>query len=801
MRESSSGSCTHLKTTRLLIHDAIHGHERQAAQYHLELCEVCRRDFRAASENRLPHVPNYTFLELIGRGGFGQVYKAIHHTTTRTDAVKVLSRVSQKRIDSFANEVQLVAHLRHPNIVTLYEAYLDSHPPYYSMELIEGHHLGAYLERHQLTLSQRLRIIATVAEAIDYAHQQGVIHRDIKPQNVLMNLAGEPRVVDFGVAKWAESEAMDDTQSNQSEGVVGTRGYIAPEVYRGESVDLRSDIYSLGALLHAIILSECPQRDHSHEGVQKRLSQAEIERPADLAAIMTTCLADQPDDRYDSAGELSRDLNRYIQGQAVLARHDSSWGYQASRVASLIVAQSPGLVIGLIVILATAFLAAIYEGGQLRQSVAGMNGPEAAMIGFTPSTLVALKTGNLGPDLEQVSAHHRKSWRRLYGRVMERLAEVNPRVVVWDYYFPDCHEEHDPSLIDGILALDAPVVFAIRDVAPDGTPEMCPALEMAVTSYGSAMMTWRKPNEWGEMDVAVGMQRGFNDWVPSLAVAAFAAARHPEASPSLHEQENALQIRYLRQNVADGSYPWLNDYDMLPLSGMVAVEPQHIEAAAGTQTEGALQTADRYRVTRIDAARSRIDPNAIIPMEKVLSASSEQLRKWFDQRAVIVGQVLPGFDQYRFGNGTKVYGVEVHAAATQALLRRASVVKVNSAEIRFSLATGSFLAALLAIFVPLTNRWRIRFWSTLAVCSVGLGFGGAVLATQQALPATWMLAAFLVPTLLVVLVPVLLVRAVQQRRLHGSFTAPQPTEGGLSETLVLHTHQQTSSSASTGQSQ
>lgn len=799
MREPRMASCTHAETTRSLIIGELSGPEKQAAQQHLERCEACRTRFHDATADRLPHVPSYTFLEHIGRGGFGHVYKAVHHTTTRADAVKVLSRISSRRVGYFANEVHLVARLRHPNIVTLYEAHLDANPPFYSMELIEGHHLGAYLERHELTVEQRVEIVATVANALDYAHQQGVIHRDVKPQNVLMDHDGQPRVVDFGVAKWAESEATDAEVSNETEGVVGTRGFIAPEIYAHGKTDARTDIYSLGALLHVVLLGDFPPLDRSADALLPRLRAAEVERPADLAAILATCLAEDPNDRYASAGELAKDLKRYGRGEAVLARRDATWAYRAARVTALVFTQSPGLVIGLIAILATAGLSAIYELGELRQSIPGTAGPPAALVGFVPSTLSAVTTGDLGPGLEEVTIFNRKSWRRLYGAVMQRLAEVNPRVVMWDYYFPDCHPEHDLALIAGVEALAAPVVFAVRSVEPDGTPEMCPALENAITSYGSAMMTWNQPPGWGEMEVVVGMQRGFNEWVPSLSVATFAASRHPDASAHLHEQDETLQIRYRQRSIADGRYPWLNDYDLITLSGEVRVSDQHIQAASGTDAEGALQVQDHYRITRIDAGSARLDPNTIIPMEQVLTADREQLAAWFDDRVVIAGQLLPGVDQYRFADGGTVHGVEVHAAATQALLRRSSVVAEQPAAIRFRVAAFSFLAALVTAFLPLAQRLRIRVWSVIAGTGLCVGIGLAWAATLQALSPGWIDAVVAASTLLIVCGPVLLVRALQRRRLGHAAVTTQTSLDSESRTLMLDSRHQTSSSATARQ--
>jgi hypothetical protein len=798
MREPMDGRCAYTERTRELIEDQLSGHERQELHAHLQRCEACRTAFHDATAERLPHVPHYTFLERIGRGGFGQVYKAIHHTTTRAEAVKVLSRLSHRRLDYFANEVQLVARLRHPNIVTLYEAHLDAAPPHYSMELVDGRHLGDYLERHKLTIEQRIRIVITIAQALDYAHQQGVIHRDIKPQNVLMDSDGQPHVVDFGVAKWIESEAAELENLNRSEGVVGTRGYIAPEIYRREKTDTRADLYSLGALLHYVVLGECPAGDHSEDQIATQLKTNQVERPLDLAAIIACCLSDQPQDRYATSGDLAGDLECYCRGQAVHARRDTTWLYRAARVSAVVLSRSPGLVIGILALLAAIGLSLLFEGGRLRRYVPGDHGSPVALIGLVPSTLSAIMHHDLGPGLEAVEFPKRKSWRRMYGAVMKRLAEVNPRVVVWDYYFPDCHTEHDPALLDGILALDAPVVFAVRNVAPDGTPAICPVIEEAIAAYGSAIMTWTQPDVWGEMDIVVGMQRGFNEWVPSLSVAAYAAARHPYAQAHLHETEQELQIRYRRPATRDGSYPWLEDYDTINLSGALQITPEHIHGAA-TDADGALQTQDRYRLTRIDAGRARVDPNCVIPMEKVLHADTAQLAAWFDDRPVIIGQMIPGFDQYTFADRTPVFGVEVHAAAIQALLSRASVIPERPAAIRFRTALASFITAALASLLPLGIRLRTRVWTAIAALTVVLGIGLAWLSTRQALSVGWIQLVIPLATLLCVGGPVLLVRALSHRQMKDLAGADTHASSEESRTILLGSDQRASSSATAGQ--
>ncbi|NUQ50230.1 MAG: serine/threonine protein kinase, partial [Phycisphaerae bacterium] len=238
--------------------------ERRRLQRHLETCGPCRRAFRRETLARFPRIRNYTILEELGAGGFGVVYKAVHHEKQRTEAIKVLAGHSRARIAYFENEVHLVGQLSHPNIATLYEAHLTAPPLFYAMEYVEGEQLHAYCRRLRLPLEERLRLMRTVALTIAHAHREGVVHRDLKPQNILIDGEGRPRVVDFGIARRIdESQPLPACAPRGREGVVGTLGYIPPEQIAGQAVDGRADIFALGAILREAVTGE-PMRYADH---------------------------------------------------------------------------------------------------------------------------------------------------------------------------------------------------------------------------------------------------------------------------------------------------------------------------------------------------------------------------------------------------------------------------------------------------------------------------------------------------------------------------------------------------------
>jgi TolB-like protein/tRNA A-37 threonylcarbamoyl transferase component Bud32/Flp pilus assembly protein TadD len=273
---------------------------------------------------------NYQILEEIGRGGMGVIYRARQRHSRRIVALKrILSyhADSQETLMRFRREAQAAADLDHPNILPIYEI-SESHDglPFFSMKFAGG---GSLLETAQALRSDPRRaaaLMAKVARAVQYAHDQGILHRDLKPGNILLDGRGEPLVSDFGLAKWLEPTG-DLTRTPT---VFGTPGYIAPEQVNGSAGNLTpaADIYSLGAVLFDLLTGRPP---FVGEHALKTIQQA-TERPApklrtltpgldrDLETICAKCLEREPHARYRSAGELAEDLERWLRGESIVAR-------------------------------------------------------------------------------------------------------------------------------------------------------------------------------------------------------------------------------------------------------------------------------------------------------------------------------------------------------------------------------------------------------------------------------------------------------------------------------------------------
>src|SRR5215467_4963449 len=273
---------------------------------------------------------NYQILEEIGRGGMGVIYRARQRHSRRIVALKRISSYhadSQETLMRFRREAQAAANLDHPNILPIYEV-SESHDglPFFSMKFAGG---GSLLEAAPTLRSdprRALALMAKVARAVQYAHEQGILHRDLKPGNILLDGRGEPMVSDFGLAKWLEPTG----RLTRTPSIFGTPGYIAPEQVNGSEGTLTAaaDVYSLGAVLFDLLTGRPP---FTGEHALKTIQQA-AEKPApklrtlapaldrDLETICAKCLERDPLARYRSAGELADDLERWLHGRSIVAR-------------------------------------------------------------------------------------------------------------------------------------------------------------------------------------------------------------------------------------------------------------------------------------------------------------------------------------------------------------------------------------------------------------------------------------------------------------------------------------------------
>lgn len=284
----------------------------------------------------LGHLGDYELIEEIARGGMGVVYRARQPRLNRVVALKTLTvpaledPVALKR---FEREAQAVASLRHPNIVAIHEIGSAGGRHFFSMDLILGAPLSSLIRDRPIEARRAARYLKITAEAVAYAHSQGVIHRDLKPGNILLDEKDEPQVTDFGLAKrfateFAEGFADPDTTRHGE--LLGTPGYMPPEQLSGRhgGVGPRSDVYSLGAVLYHCLAGRPPFLAANVESTLLQVIDSEpisVRRlnpavPLELDAICRKCLEKLPDRRYPTAAGLAEDLGRFLAGQPTQAR-------------------------------------------------------------------------------------------------------------------------------------------------------------------------------------------------------------------------------------------------------------------------------------------------------------------------------------------------------------------------------------------------------------------------------------------------------------------------------------------------
>lgn len=323
----------------------------------------------------------FTIGRLLGEGGMGRVYKARQATPDRLVAVKVLrdALATPEQRFRFQHESEVLGRLRHPHIAQIHMAGVHRHEagavPFVVMELIaNARPLTLFVRERGLGLQQRIELARGVCDAVAHAHRKGVIHRDLKPANILVDGSGEPKVIDFGVARSTAPDAAASPWRTVAGQIVGTLMYMSPEQLAGrvDEIDARADVYSLGIVLHELIADRPPYdpaetslmaaaRAREDAGLQaaRTVERAALQGGADrfssrsLAAIVHTCLAERPEQRYATAVEVTAELDRWLAGEPVLAR-PPTWLERAGRAVRRHRAATAAAAVGIAAVVAAA---------------------------------------------------------------------------------------------------------------------------------------------------------------------------------------------------------------------------------------------------------------------------------------------------------------------------------------------------------------------------------------------------------------------------------------------------------------
>jgi serine/threonine protein kinase len=320
------------------------------------ISDVARQQ-RATNSERLAatlgELGDYELVEEIGRGGQGVVFRARQKSLNRTVALKLISLgqwASKAHVKRFRREAETAGNLDHPSIVPVYEVGERDGSCYFSMQFIEGGQLDEAVRRAPMSIGQAAEFIAKVARTVHYAHEHGILHRDIKPGNILLDKNGEPHLTDFGLAR------LLDTQSSVTRtiDVLGTPSYMAPEQAAGEhaKISKATDVYGLGAVLYQLLTGHPPFAGETSYQTIRLLLDTKPRQPRfwdrkiarDLCTICLKCLEKDPQRRYSSALALAEDLEHWLKHEPIRAKrsgfftHTCRWVQRKPAISALIAA-------------------------------------------------------------------------------------------------------------------------------------------------------------------------------------------------------------------------------------------------------------------------------------------------------------------------------------------------------------------------------------------------------------------------------------------------------------------------------
>ncbi len=658
--------------------------EASVVDDHLSGCRSCLHRFlELGKRSQAPDIPGCHIVKEIGRGRFGVVYKAWSlGAAPKIVALKVLSFPGEMETSRFEREIAVLKRIDSPGIVKCIDAGSTNDARYFVMDFIEGTHLDEYLSARTTTLEEKLQVFQRVCRAVADAHGAGVVHRDLKPRNILIDDAGQPHVLDFGICTvepkdW--SSWLQGTITHAGD-VIGTLRYMSPEQAWGGvagPIDERSDIWALGIILYEIVtegdypylLSGTPDQP-VHEALLNRIRKElpmlpkldYLPRGGDLEVLLERCLVWERGQRIQKVETLANDIDAYCAGRRITTRRvgplhrakrlaigaatRSRFAFSASFVAA----------VGLLLWLAVMFLPIGWEvNGHWYQA----DGEQAALgtvaeareririVGIHDETPAALAKYAAAHGLPAVT-WAAPSWRPVHGAFMQRLAAVRPRAVVWDFYFTSS-QPHDAHLVAGATALEdagVPVSFAVRNYHENGEPELSPALtdKFGARLRHGAIVARDMVERPGEFVMVVKRQN--LTVIPSLALTALGSVIMPESRVDLDWPARQERL-YLLHRLRLGAYSRVRNEMRLTRAVVSELDTQMVRA-------GELLGFASFHLDKPDAWARRS-----VRYEEVLDLPDARLAELFADKIVVVGDFRTGTFGARADRHPVKYGTSI----------------------------------------------------------------------------------------------------------------------------------------------
>jgi WD40 repeat protein/predicted Ser/Thr protein kinase len=395
---------------------------------------------------RLPAVGRYRVVRVLGEGGMGTVFEAEQDRPNRCVALKVIrpGLLSPAVLKRFEQEVEILGRLRHPGIAQIYEAGIaEDGQPFFAMEFVRGLPLDEYARSRALTVPDRLSLMARVCDAVQHAHDQGVIHRDLKPGNILVDETGQPKVLDFGVARATDADLITGAGLTQTGQLLGTPSYMSPEqLASGSVVDHRTDVYALGVILFELLAHRLPSELTNRPLAEvarmivdqdpPRLGSINPELRGDVETIVAKALAKEPARRYASAADLAADIRRWLAREPILARppsamyHLRQFARRHTGLVGGVLATGAALILGLVGTI-------VFAVGEARQRHQADEKTREAQVQAYRARLAAAVGALAAHDVADAARHLKEApeelrdweWRHLHSRLDDSSA-VSP---------------------------------------------------------------------------------------------------------------------------------------------------------------------------------------------------------------------------------------------------------------------------------------------------------------------------------------------------------------------------------------